>query len=181
MQLTPSAQVVYPDWWSFATYAAAAKEADGTYSYRVTDLGASLTEIGALSGQTIGFTERAGIASLFGIARQIELAADVLTAADDEDNITSKMVSEAPYSRPLAVQNAAPQWKIVAEISYRAPDGSEVTTWGTGFFHNVLPSTAGAMRDEAFLQFQRMLAKRDEQKNTGGELLNIGRTYLIAI
>ena len=72
-------------------------------------------------------------------------------------------------------------WQVRAEVTYRAPDGTVVTTWGTGVFPRVLSTTVGAMRQELTLQMQRMLSTRDEQHNTGGELLSIGRTFLMAV
>ena len=181
MELSARAQAVYPQWWDLATYIAAAKDASGAYRLGAFDVPTYLSEVTNLTGQTITFDERAGVQALFGIARTMEVKADRLTALADEDAITGNHISEAPYSRSLALQNASPMYKLVAEITYRAPDGSVITTWGTGFFPNVAPATAGAMRDEARLQFQRMLSKRDEQRNTGGELLSIGRTYLISV
>lgn len=181
MDLSPSAKTAYPTWWQLAAYAAAAKDQAGKYSYQVTDLSSALTEIGLLEGKTVGFTERAGAASLFGIARGMERAADVLTAAARIDELTAAMVSDVPWSRPLTVQTAAPRWQLKAEITYRAPDGTVVTTWGTGVFAGVLPTNVGALRDEAWLQFSRLLSQRSEQRNTGGELLDIGRQYLMAI
>lgn len=181
MELRPSAKLVYPDWWALATTAAATKDQAGGYAYQVTDLQSAVSQIAAAEGISVGLTERAGISSLFGLARSMERAADVLTAAPDTAALTDAHVSEPPWSRPLAVQTAAPMWQLRAEITYRAPDGSVITTWGTGVFHNVLPTTVGALRDESFLQFARMLSNRSEQRNTGGELLNIGRQFLMAI
>lgn len=179
MDLLPSAKGVYPDLWALATYAAAHKDQAGNYSYQVTDLVASLTEIGQLENRTFTFEDHAGVSSLFGIARTMERAADRLTAAPDAAGIDRQHISEPPWSRSLAAQNAAPEWQLRAEITYRAPDGSVITTWGTGIFQKVLPATVGAMRAEATLQFQRMLSQRSEEKNTGGELLSIGRQYLL--
>ncbi len=181
MDLKPSAAAAYPSWWSFITYAASHLDANGDYSYTSADVNEAVGEIARNTGTTVSFQEFTGITSLFSIARGMERAADELTAAPDASPITARMISEAPYSRSLADQQAAPQWKLVAEITYRAPDGTTITSWGTGFFQNTLHTSVGALRDEAWLQFSRMLNKRDEQKNTGGELLNIGRSYLIAV
>lgn len=138
-------------------------------------------EIARAEGRPLAFEDNTGVAQLYGLARAMEVAADQLTAAADHQPITDAHVSEPPWSRSASVQAAAPKWQLRAEITYRAPDGSVITTWGTGIFHNVLPTSVGAMRDEAWLQFTRMLSKRSEQRNTGGELLSIGRTYLFAI
>lgn len=181
MQLPTSAQGVYSDWWQLATYAAAQRDTQGDYTYTVTDLSSAARDISTAQGSPLAFQDYNGLASLFGVARTMERRADSLTGASTDDNIDSSMVSEAPWSRSYAEQNAAPKWQLRAEITYRAPDGSVTTTWGTGVFQNTLHSTVGQMRDEAWLQFQRMLGKRSEQRNTGGELLSIGRQYLMAV
>lgn len=181
MDMTPDQKSTYADWWGLITHAGSARNQQGGYAYSTTDLQTAVTEILRAAGQTITFAARSFVSKLFGVSRGIERSADTLTAAPNEAAITAAMVSEPPWSRPLRVQTAAPQWQLRAEITYRAPDGSIVTTWGTGIFNYVLPSTAGAMRDEAFLQFSRMLSRRNDLKNTGGELLDIGRQYLMAV
>lgn len=181
MELKPNAQAAYPDWWQFITYAASQKDAAGAYTFQIVDIGPAAAAIHQQAGLPLPSGLLPGLSSLFGIARGMEVKADRLTAAADDEAITDKHISEAPYSRSLSAQLADPTYKLVAEITYRAPDGTVITTWGTGWFKNTAPGTAGAMRDEARLQFQRMLTKRDEQKNTGGELLGIGRTYLISV
>ena len=181
MELSANAKGAYPDWWQFISYAAAKLDAAGKYAFQIIDIGPAVADIHAQAGLRITPGLLPGLSSLFGIARTMEVKADRLTALPDDAAITDAHISEAPYSRPLAQQLASPKYQIRAEITYRAPDGTVVTQWGTGIFNNTPPATAGAMRDEARLQFARMLAKRDEQKNTGGELLSIGRTYLIAL
>lgn len=181
MQLPSQAQGVYSDWWQLVSYAAGQKGAQNEYTYTVTDLSSAAKDISATIGRPLSFQGYTGLAQLFGVARTMEVKADVLTGADNEDPLTSGHISEAPWSRSQAQQNAAPRWQLRAEITYRAPDGTVTTTWGTGVFNNTLHSTVGQMRDEAWLQFQRMLGKRSEQRNTGGELLAIGRQYLMAV
>lgn len=181
MELSANASNAYPDWWQFISYAAAHRDAAGKYDYQIVDIGPAVAEIHQVAGLRIQAGLLPGLSSLFSIARTMEVKADRLTALPDEAAITDAHISEAPYSRSLAEQTASPKYQLRAEITYRAPDGTVITQWGTGIFNNTPPATAGAMRDEARLQFARMLSKRDEQKNTGGELLAIGRTYLIAI
>ena len=181
MQLSSAAQGVYADWWQLASYAAAQRGSAGEYTYTVTDLISAATEISKSENSPLSFASYSGLSSLFGVARGMERSADNLTGAGTDDALDSSMVSEAPWSRSLSVQNSAPEWQLRAEITYRAPDGTVTTTWGTGVFRNTLHTTVGQMRDEAWMQFQRMLAKRSEQRNTGGELLSMGRQYLMAV
>lgn len=182
MDLGQFASQAYPQLWDFITYAASQKDEAGSYKFSPFDLSPAIREIGQLEGRTFAFGVYTGAAQLFGVARTMERAADTLTAADDQASLDeASHVSEPPWSRSQAQMEASPEWQLRAEITYRAPDGSIITTWGTGIFQRVLPSTVGAMRDEAWLQFQRMLSKRSEQRNTGGELLSIGRQYLMAV
>ena len=181
MDLPAQAKAVYTFWWSLVVDAASKINAVTGRISTATDLTAAAASYARQHGQTLAFDDLTGLAQLYGVARTMERAADTLTAAPDEVSIDGSMVSEPPWSRALSVQTAAPKWQLRAEITYRAPDGTIVTDWGTGVFHNVLPPSVGAMRAEALLQFQRMLSQRSEQRNTGGELLAIGRTYLLAV
>lgn len=181
MQLPAAAQNVYKEWWSLASYAAANTSPSTGQLYSSSDLNAAAADVARAQGAPLAFTDFTGLTTLYSIARTIERAADTLTAAADSDALHAGMVSEAPWSRSAHLQAASPMWQLRAQITYRAPDGTVITSWGTGIFQNVLPSTAGALRAEAELQFARMLAARNEQRNTGGELLSIGRTYLMAV
>lgn len=181
MDLPAQAKGVYQFWWSLVVDAAAKINAITGRISSSADLTAAAGDIARSRGQSLTFDDYTGLAQLYGVARTMERAADTLTAAPDNVSIDGTMVSEPPWSRPLAAQTAAPKWQLRAEITYRAPDGTIVTDWGTGVFHNVLPPSVGAMRQEAQLQFQRMLSQRSEQRNTGGELLAIGRTYLLSV
>lgn len=181
MPIPAQAQGVYQNWWSLATYAASHTIPGTDQMYTAGDLSSAAKSIAAAEGTTLSFTDYTGLAQLYGIARGIERAADALTLAGDGQALTADHVSTPPWARDPNVMAAAPKWQLRAEITYRAPDGTVVTTWGTGVFHNVLPTTAGALRDEATLQFMRFLSRRSEEHNTGGELLSIGRQYLMAV
>jgi hypothetical protein len=181
MPVPQFAQNVYSYLWQFIMDAAGSISPATGRSYSSSDVVSAAADIARAEGQQLAFADFTGVAQLYGVARSMETAADALTGAAEHLPITDAHVSEPPWARPLTVQTAAPMWQLRAEITYRAPDGSVITTWGTGVFHNVLPTTVGALRDEAWLQFTRMLSKRSEQRNTGGELLSIGRQYLFSV
>lgn len=181
MQLPTQAAGVYQDWWGFINYAVTHTVPGTDQLYTATDVIQAARDIAAAEGTTLAFADYTGLAQLYGIARGIERAADVLTAAADTDPLAADHVSTPPWARDANLMATAPKWQMRAEITYRAPDGTVVTSWGTGVFNNVLPTTVGALRDEATLQFMRLLSRRSEEHNTGGELLSIGRTYLMAV
>lgn len=181
MQLPTQAAGVYQEWWTFINYAVTHTLPGTTELYTATDVIQAARNIAQAEGRTLAFADYTGLAQLYGIARGIERAADVLTAADDSAPLVSGHVSLPPWARDANVMATAPRWQLRAEITYRAPDGTVVTTWGTGIFQNVLPVTVGDMREEAILQFKRMLSKRSEEHNTGGEFLSMGRSYLMAV
>lgn len=181
MDLPNQAQGVYKDWWSLVIDAATKINAATGRISTAAELNAAASDLARARGQALSFQDFTGLAQLYGVARGMENAATVLTGADDSIVIDRTMVSEPPWSRNLSVQTAAPKWQLRAEITYRAPDGTIVTDWGTGIFHNVLPPTVGDLRAEAQLQFARMLSARSEQRNTGGELLSMGRMFLMAV
>lgn len=181
MLMPPTAAAAYQTWWPLVTSAAAARNPDGSYQYTPADLSSAASAVSKTVGGQYASFNPIGLSQLFGVARGIERSSDVLTAAGDGELISGNMISEPPWSRPAAEQAAAPIWQVRAEVTYRAPDGTEVTTWGTGVFNNVLPTDVGSLRSELELQLARMLSRRNEQTNTGGELLNVGRTYLMAV
>lgn len=181
MDLPPAAASMYtPATWALVTYAAGARTPEGNYAFGVTDVSSAAAAIRGSLGLPGAFSAP-GLSQLFSIARGMERSADALTTAADDARITPAMITEPPWSRPAEVQDTTPMYQVRAEITYRAPDGTVVTTWGTGIFANVLPTTVGAMRQELQLQLQRMLSQRDEQHNTGGELLGVGRTFILAV
>ena len=181
MQLPAQAQNVYADWWKFTSYAAAHRDASGAYAYTSTDFISAVSEIARAESRSLGFTDFTGLSQLFGIARTIERSGDRLTGAADSASLTADMIAQPPWARSAGVQSAAPEWQLRAEITYRTPDGLVITDWGTGVFKLALHATVGQMRAEAEFQFQRMLARRTEQRHTGGELLSIGRMQLLAV
>lgn len=181
MPLPAQAQGVYAEWWSLVQYAMTHTVPGTDEMYTASDLSRAVKAIADAEERTLSFADYTGIAQLYGIARSMERAADVLTLAGDGDPLIADHVSTAPWARDANVMAAAPKWQLRIETTYRAPDGTVVTTIGTGIFSNVLPVTVGDLRNEAQLQMARYLSKRNEEHNTGGELLSLGRMYLMAV
>lgn len=182
MDLPAPAQSIYAQLWGLVSSGITSINPATGRVYSTTDINEAASIAYGELGIRLPFQAFTGLAQLYGIASAMEHAADALTAAADSEALdTSVHVAEPPWSRSLQLMQATPEWQLRAEITYRAPDGSVVTTWGTGVFKLTLPSTVGALRQEAQLQFQRYLSQRSEEKNTGGELLSIGRTYLLAV
>lgn len=181
MPLPTQAQGVYQEWWSLITYAVTHTVPGTDQMYTATDLSQAVKAIADAEGRSLTFQDYTGIAQLYGIARSMERAADVLTLAGDGEPLISDHVSTPPWARDYNVMASAPKWQLRVEVSYRAPDGTVTDTVGTGIFQNVLPTTVGDLRAEAELQMKRYLSKRSEEHNTGGELLSIGRMYLMAV
>jgi hypothetical protein len=167
--------------WNFIWPLAAAKTEDGAYGFAATDISSIAKSQAAATGEQLTFEDYRNMAVIFGWARRIETAADRLTAAADEHTIEASHVAEAPYARPYTVQAAEPKWRLLQEYQVRLPDGNVITDWGTVTFDLVLPATVGDMRAEAELVLKRYLAKRSEERNTGGELLGLGRSKLLAV
>lgn len=181
MQLPNAASTVYKQWWSTVSGWANLVNPDTGGRYQVTDVTAAAAEIARAEGSQFGRYGIPGISQLWSLALGIEKAADTLTAAPDEAALTSSMFAEAPWSRDQFVQDAAPMWKVQAEITYTDPQGNVLTGWTTGVFHTVLPTTVGALRDELQLQIQRMLTTPAPGTPRTGTLLDIGRTKLLQV
>lgn len=172
---------MYSTWWALVADAASARAQDGSYSYGVTDLASAASDISRTVGGQYAKPSLPGLSQLFGIARTMERAADTLTAAPDTAPITSSMVAEPPWSRSADVMATTPQWQARAEVTYLTTEGVQLSTWITGVFSNVLPLTVGDMNAELLLQARRMLSQANKRYEPAQQILDVGRTYLLAV
>jgi hypothetical protein len=90
----------------------------------------------------------AGLSTLRGIAGGMENARNALAAADADVAPHRSMVAEAPWSRTIAEQNAAPIFQAQTAVTMRDEFGREFTRDITYTWRGGLPSTAGQMIEE---------------------------------
>lgn len=158
MDLPPLADAMYKTWWSFANYAANAREDDGSYSYTVTDASSAASQINRdIYGGQGGYNP-IGLSQLFSIARKIGNSTASLAAAAPGAQIDASMVTEAPWSRPIAEQAASPEWQARMTITYT--DAAGVTQEGTTVvvIPQNLPSSIASLTAQMELRVQDQLS-----------------------
>jgi hypothetical protein len=90
----------------------------------------------------------AGLSTLRGIAGSMENARAALAGADPGVAPHSSMIAEAPWSRTVAEQNAAPIFQAQTAVTMRDEFGRTFTRDITYTWRGGLPSTAGQMVQE---------------------------------
>lgn len=158
MDLPPLADAMYRTWWSFANYAANAREPDGSYSFTVADTSSAASEISKTVGGAFASYNPIGVSQLFGIARKIGNATAALAAADPADPLTSAHVAEAPWSRSAADQAAMPQWQARVSITYTDSSGVQQQGISVVNISQVLPSTVASLHAQLELRIADQLA-----------------------
>lgn len=174
MALPEQAAAAYARWWTTALYAA-------DHGFTSTDLVAAAADIATQEGQPLTFSEGTGIAQLYGYARNIATAADVLSAADDSSPITGNMISEAPFAATVQVQNTIPVWYAQTEVTYIDPEGNQVTGWRTWIKTQVLPQSVGALRNRIADDLGDLLSQNTIGSPVSGQLTSIGAIRLMAV
>src|SRR5258708_18198979 len=145
MELPSRAEAMYNTWWSFANYAANAKDAAGNWAYTVTDASSAASEISRTVGGQYASWSPIGMSQLFSAARKIGNATDALTTADPASPITPGHVAEAPWSRSQADQAALPMWQARGSMTYTDESGITQTGVSVVNISPGLPSSAGSL------------------------------------
>lgn len=158
MDLAPTAAAMYKTWWSFVNYAAHAREADGSYSYTVADTSSAASDISKTVGGAYAAYNPIGVSQLFGIARRISNSTAALGNADAGSAITTAMVAEAPWSRPLADQAASPQWQARVNITFTDANGVTQDSISVVNISQVLPSSVASLQAQLELRIADQLA-----------------------
>lgn len=81
-----------------------------------------------------------------GIYGRMVRAADTLANADLDSAIDGSMIGQAPWSPPLDVQAAAPEWMATFKLS-GVRDGEPVEEWHSVYLGSDLPDTVGDLWD----------------------------------
>jgi hypothetical protein len=182
VELPPSAARMYQAWWSFAQYAASAREADGSYSFNVADVQTAASQINrdVYGGQ--GGYNPPGLSVLFGKARAI---ANAEFAFDDHPpDLPSGQfpVAEAPWSRSTAEQAAMPQWQARMKFTYSDEAGNVQQEMTTVIINQVLPSTMASLQAQMELRIQDQLNSAPGQGTPrSGQLISIDSVTLLAV
>lgn len=158
MDLPPQADAMYKTWWSFANYAANAREADGSYSFTVADLSSAASQISKTVGGAYSAYNPIGVSQLFSIARRISNASGALGDAPGSAPVDASMVAEAPWSRSPAEQAAMPMWQARVTMTYTDAAGVQQEGISVVNISQVLPSSVASLQAQMELRIADQLA-----------------------
>lgn len=158
MDLPPAADAMYKTWWSFANYAANAKNADGTWAFSVADASSAASQIAKDVGGQYASWSPIGLSQLFSRARTIGNATNSLGAAEGAVSIADSMVAEAPWSRPSAEQAALPMWQARVTMTYTDAAGVQQEGISVVNISQVLPSSVASLQAQMELRVADQLA-----------------------
>lgn len=182
MELPPSAAAMYSTWWSFAQYAASAREADGSYSFSVTDVQSAASQINRdIYGGQGGYNPP-GLSVLFAKARAIGNALIDPATADPALPSSQFPVAEAPWSRTAAEQAASPQWQARMQFTYSDESGNVQQEMTTVIINQVLPSTMDSLTRQMELRIQDQLNSAPGQGTPrSGTLISVDSITLLSV
>lgn len=173
---------MYRTWWSFAQYAATARDDQGNYLYDVATVqsAASIVNREVYGGQ--GGYSPPGLSVLFSKARAMGNAQFDFTSADPALPSNQFPVAEAPWSRNAADQAALPQWQARMQFTYADEGGQELTEMTTVIINQVLPSTMDSLARQMELRVQDQLNSAPGQGTPrSGTLISIDSITLLAV
>lgn len=104
----------------------------------------------------------AGVSTLRGLAGGIQRAAQVLEASPGDRALTAQQFAQAPWSRPLAEQNAFPEYHVRYQHTVII-DGEETTVWRTSRFAGRYPSTVEELRQDVDEDAEQIADKYGEE------------------
>lgn len=146
MALDPSVLQAYRNLWQLVQQAAAARDEQGAYLYRSTDVVAAASQLARDAGQALSFAEASAIPSLFALARGNARAGDALATADLTAGIDASMIGEWPTAPAAGIQAAQPLYMAKASFSYVNALGEQQQGWVTLTGITQLPTSVGNLQ-----------------------------------
>lgn len=143
MPIPPELQDTYRQFWAFAQSAASARDEQGNYQFRSTDLVAAVSAAMQAQGESVSFQTNSQLVSLFGMARASDRANEALFNAAAESEITAAMYSNWPTAATTSIQAAQPEYMARASFTYTNQIGEISTGWVTLTGITQLPPSAG--------------------------------------
>jgi len=146
MPIPPELTDTYRQYWAFAQAAARAKDEQGGYQFRSTDLVAAVSAALSAQGESASFQTNSQLVTLFGLARASDRANVNLFNATAEQSIESGMISQWPTAAPLSIQSVQPEYTAKAQFTYTNMIGEISTGWVTLTGISQLPPTVGNLQ-----------------------------------
>jgi hypothetical protein len=139
-RLTDSVKQALGEWWSL-TYAA------GYGGYTTTDTVVVANELAGQEGRSLTFSENGAIATLYGYARRMFNASQVVQGLRPQDVIIPEAVSTPPWARDEREQATLPIWHVHFNFTYSDDLGDVFTERKVSIFRMMLPDTIGELQD----------------------------------
>lgn len=111
------------------------------------------------AGGSLSFQESQAVAVLYGYARRMSNAADVVQGLPDESPIIPDAISTPPWARDEQEQAALPMWHVHFDFTYIDAAGNQITDRRVSVFRMTLPDTMGELRDAVSADAQAMALK----------------------
>jgi hypothetical protein len=166
-RLTAPQRSALADWWNLARDAA-------RDAYRSTDLIAAASDLAQQYGQSLTFSESTALSVLYGYARRMYNASDMVQNANPEDYITSAHIGIPPWARDEQVMNTSPIWHVTYVATFINQAGDTIEEFKTSVFEGVgqLPPTIGDLQD-AIEEAGQILALKYGYEFVSAELTEI--------
>lgn len=139
-------------WWTLAQSA-------GYGGYTATDTISAAADLAGQYGQTLTFGDSSGIAVLFGYARRMSNAADVVQAAAESDYISPSMIATPPWARSDQEMATLPIWHVHFDLTSVSEGGVQGTERKVSVFRMTLPPTLGDLYAAVDADAEAMAAK----------------------
>lgn len=151
-RLTTNQRATLADWWNLAYDA-------GFGGFTTTDLISAASDIVRQAGISLSFQTSQDLAVLYGYARRMSNAADVVQSALDTATITADMKSIPPWARDEQILNTTPIHHVIFEFTYIDQAGVLTTDFRTSVFEMTFPGTIGDLKDAVTEDAQAMADK----------------------
>lgn len=138
------------------------------------NLWSAIRDAAAQAGLPSPGVSASAISVIRGQAGKIVRATEQLAAAQPELQLTSAMISQAPWSRPLSEQNTVPMYQVRFEQVIATPEGQQ-TIWRTSMVQGELPATVGGVQDMVAQDASNMAAEYEV------DMVGIGQISILAV
>lgn len=183
MDLPDRAKAMYKTWWSFVSYAASAIDtATGKFLYTLTDAAAAAANIAKTLGGDWAKWDPIGLSQLFSAAKNIANVGKDINGSTDDRLLGSIAIPEAPWSRSVADQLAAPAWTARSLVTYINEIGDQVTEYFQPGIDGQLPITVGDLKSQVAAQIDQMLTQPTGQGTPRrGQLISVDSITLMVV
>jgi len=135
----------------------------GYGGYTATDTVAAAADLANQQGRSLAFNEGSALATLFGYARRMSNAADVVQGLSREDYITPDAISTPPWARDQSEIDTLPIWHVHFDLTTSDEAGNITTERKVSVFRMTLPDTIGELQDAVASDAEAMAKKYGQQ------------------